>query len=298
MKTLLLFTSLLIFSLAFAQGKEATKCHLSLVYFGDIGKDRTFYLRKGKSKQFVKLAGRPSSVAKPVTYQGDTSLSIYRKDDSKNLGYKQVGICKLPKSMERGIIVSAFDKKSRRFTFTLVDSSIKKLPFGARLLINNTEVKLRGKYQSLPNQPKKLKMTFKLNLGDQKLIKPLDPEAKALTPHGVLIELFDQKTAKWNTFFTSRWFHSPEERMLLIASHNLGAYRIHTITDGTLRPANSKPYLAYQEEDKAKLARTKKRQSREDKYMKRIRSREDKEAKKRSKLLSDPYFKNQEQIKF
>lgn len=166
---------------------------------------------------------------KPVSYKGGRKIVLYTQQAGKD--EEAAASVELPESWKRTIIVlfPAPEDAKLPYVAVAVDGSRSSFKAGSRLVVNMSKHVLRGEMGKQPftrGDPDNVK--FECDPGKSVNVPVLDPDAKALASQPVILE-YQGEDEKWRILSTTRWFHTPDQRHLILVyddgKHNTTSLR-------------------------------------------------------------------------
>ena len=175
---------------------------------------KVMYLDESSDPESKKLKQVPvaqSYLPNAVEYKGPVSTGVYKDKGGKELVARIQFDPKLTHVI--ALLLPSKDKQGLG-KVVVVDASDDKFPAASRKIYNLTAKKLRGEWGVLPfERGGERNRRFELPAGKMRTILSPDSKAKVNSSQPAILEVQNQK--RWSTFYSSRWFHAPQQRHLI-----------------------------------------------------------------------------------
>lgn len=224
MKTYLLsiLSLLLCASLASAQSRSSSDTGrlVSVVAFEGGGDLTALYWWDDKLKlskiEKRKLNVAHGAIAPPSLYKGGKALVLGSLTTGVDGKPSFTPLAKVNIPLVKHVVVLLYENEAGKelpFTGVAFDASMDKVPMGGRLLVNFSDMPIRGihgkdlkKVKAQGNRP------FQIKPKGMKAIAAVDSNAAPLTGHRAYVEAYDKSDEQWKRFVSQRWYYTPNRR--------------------------------------------------------------------------------------
>lgn len=224
------------------QAPEDISTSLQVVSVNPLPGDETVYLMPEdttETQKQLQIKVSSTSIPKPVDYKGGRKIILSTRQEDKD--YQAAASVELPESCKQTIIVlfPAPEDAKLPYVAMAVDGSLSSFKAGTRLIVNMSTHVLRGEIGRQPfTRGDSDNLTFECDPGKSVNVPVLDPNAKALASQPVILEYKEKEEDKtWKVLSSSRWFHTPDQRHLILVYDNekSKAMSLRGLTDMVIR---------------------------------------------------------------